>query len=152
MVSKPLLRFCTWLLADRPYPEADAIEASGSGGANALLADLKQAARQIDLRTFEFSQGDTAAVGYVQLQRWGAELVLHRIWTAVPQQGLGSLILRSLCELADAHNVVLRLKVAPLGAKPYPLSEQQLRNWYHRHGFTGQRKLVRLPVGELNHA
>jgi hypothetical protein len=46
-------------------------------------------------------------------------------------------MLRTLCDLADRHEVEIKLKVLPFGHKPYALSRPQLKTWYERHGFQG---------------
>jgi len=60
-------------------------------------------------------------------------------------------MMRTLCELADRHGVEMKLKVIPIGRKPFPMSRQQLKAWYQRHGFSGSRwHMTRKPVsGEL---
>ena len=73
-------------------------------------------------------------------------LNIHRIWTQEFGRRNGSMMLRTLCELADRHGVEMRLKVVPFGRKPYPLSRLQLKNWYERHGFQGEGwKMWRAP-------
>jgi hypothetical protein len=113
---------------------------------DALLDDLAMVARTIGPITHEFADDNRQPTGYVQLHRKGASITIHRIWALRPHHGFGSQMLRQLCSLADRHGVELRLKVAPLGAKPYPLSSDQLRGWYQRHGFHGTNKLIRQPA------
>jgi hypothetical protein len=56
--------------------------------------------------------------------------------------------MRTLCELADRQGVEMKLKVIPIGRKPFPMSRQQLKAWYQRLGFTGSRwHLTRKPAG-----
>jgi hypothetical protein len=55
-------------------------------------------------------------------------------------------MLQTVCDLADEHDIGIRLKVIPIGRKPYPLPREQLKAWYERFGFAGQRwNLQRLP-------
>jgi hypothetical protein len=114
--------------------------------ADRFFADLSVITRQTGSITHGFCDDAQAVLGYVQLHRRGSTVILHRIWAVRPGIGHGSKMLRSLCELADRHDVQLQLKVAPLGAKPYPLSADQLKDWYHRHGFRGTKKLIRNPA------
>ena len=68
------------------------------------------------------------------------------LWTLHPGKGNGSLMLRTVCRLADRHGIELVLKTLPFGRKPYPLSREQLLLWYKRHGFEPWgRKLIRRP-------
>jgi GNAT superfamily N-acetyltransferase len=67
---------------------------------------------------------------------------IHRLWTLEPGKGNGSAMIRALCELADRHGVELKLKVIPIGRKPHPLSREQLKAWYQRHGFEGSRWIL----------
>ena len=55
--------------------------------------------------------------------------------------------LRTLCDLADQHGVELQLKALPIGRKPHPMTREQLKTWYERHGFQGPGwKLMRKPT------
>ena len=73
-------------------------------------------------------------------------ITIHRIWSAKPGNGAGSRMMRTLANLADRHGVEIRLKVVPIGRKPYPFSRDQLFAWYQRHGFSGNlKKMVRFP-------
>ena len=45
--------------------------------------------------------------------------------------GYGTLMLNALCDLADKHDVALRLEILPTGR----LTEQDLKSWYERRGF-----------------
>lgn len=58
-------------------------------------------------------------------------------------QGLGSKMLRMLCELADEKGV--RLYLEPWPDKGSPFSREQLVSWYRRHGFEGELVLERPP-------
>jgi hypothetical protein len=74
-------------------------------------------------------------------------LGIHRIWTDEPKKGNGTAILQVLCDFADRYAVELTLKALPFGRKPFPMSREQLKVWYQRHGFRGARwKMSRLPL------
>jgi hypothetical protein len=100
---------------------------------------------------FEFKSADGHHLGFVQLICWQRIVQIHRIWASRPGMGGGSIMMRTLCELADRHGVEMKLKVIPIGRKPFPMSRQQLKAWYQRRGFSGSRwRLIRKPVsGEL---
>jgi hypothetical protein len=71
---------------------------------------------------------------------------IHRLWTLQPNGGNGSIMLKTLCELADRHGVEIILKVLPFGRKPHPRSSEELQQWYERYGFVGTRKrMIRVP-------
>ena len=130
----------------REYNSLDAtVERPARENADAFFAELATITRQTGSITHAFVDGQEHPIGYVQLHRAGGEITIHRIWTVYPKRGFGSHMLRKVCELADRHKVFISLKIAPLGPKPYPMSADQLREWYHRHGFVGERKLVRVP-------
>jgi hypothetical protein len=46
-------------------------------------------------------------------------------------------MMRTLCELADRHGVEMKLKVIPIGRKPFPMSREKLKEWYQRFDFAG---------------
>src|SRR5262249_41940244 len=74
-------------------------------------------------------------------------LLIHRLWVVTPGNGAGSQILRTLCDLADLHEVEIALRPLPFGEKPFRMSTEQLAEWYRRHGFTGSvKKMLRKPV------
>ena len=118
---------------------------TGLQNTDAFLAELKKITRQTGEITHAFSDPDCGVIGYAQLFRAGGTITIHRIWTIYPKRGHGSKMLRQICALADRHQVFIQLKIAPLGRKPYPMSSPQLRQWYHRHGFRGEKKLIRSP-------
>ena len=91
--------------------------------------------------------GTASRTGFVQIiPEYQNQVLIHRLWTLEPRRGNGSAILNDLCEMADRHRIVLKLKALPLGAKPYPFSRDQLVDWYQRHGFEGRRRrMVRMP-------
>jgi hypothetical protein len=151
MLNRMLTQFCAWLLKDRSK-SADALDPAGRERAESFFADLATIANQTDKITASFCDSEQNAIGHIQLHRHGGEVTIHRIWVATPGQGTGSMILTRVCELADLHGVILKLKVNPLGVQPYPMSSNQLQNWYHRHGFAGGREMTRLPVRKLSHA
>jgi hypothetical protein len=90
--------------------------------------------------------------GYVQFIICSPRTIeIHRLWTLEPGKGNGSKMLRAICDLADQHGVEIKLKVLPIGRKPYPLSREKLKSWYEAHGFAGPKwKLARQPVVAAN--
>ena len=119
---------------------------TGRRNTDAFFEELKSITHQTGSITHAFNDPNMGLIGYIQLHRAGGTITIHRIWTVFPKRGYGSKMLRQICELADRHQVFIKLKVAPLGQKPYPLSAVQLREWYHRHGFRGEKKLIRSPA------
>jgi ribosomal protein S18 acetylase RimI-like enzyme len=64
------------------------------------------------------------------------------------RRGIGSLILKALCDPADRCNVTLTVSaiVIPNGRDPEMTTEQLIR-WYKRFGFTGSSGMFREPAG-----
>jgi hypothetical protein len=120
-------------------------DATHAAPVTSFFADLAVISNLTGNITHTFCDPLEGPIGYVQFHRAGTTVTIHRIWTLLPKHGHGSKILRQICELADRHHVFIKLKVAPLGRRPYPMSKEQLRAWYHRHGFRGRRQLVRSP-------
>jgi RimJ/RimL family protein N-acetyltransferase len=118
---------------------------TGRKNTDAFFAELAAITHQTGSITHAFNDPENGLIGYIQLHRAGGTITIHRIWTVFPKRGYGSKMLRQVCDLADRHQVFIKLKVAPLGRKPYPMSALQLREWYHRHGFRGEKKLIRSP-------
>src|SRR5450432_2577009 len=112
-----------------------------------FIAALKVIAPAADRGSYAFIRPTGGYYGFVQfIIRSDWQLDIHRLWTLEPGKGNGSIMLAVLCKLADIHGVELRLKVIPIGRKPYPMSRDQLKVWYVEHGFEGSRwKLVRMP-------
>jgi CheY-like chemotaxis protein len=113
-------------------------------------AELIGIAPQAGAGTYAFSDAAGVRIGFVQIiPASHNEVTVHRIWTLECRRGHGSTMLRWICELADRHGIILKLRALPFGKKPYPLSRVQLLDWYGRHGFEGKRwKLVRMPVAK----
>jgi hypothetical protein len=112
-----------------------------------FLEELSTIAPPAGRGSYAFTKLEGSAHGFVQfIIESPRRLTIHRIWTHEPAQGSGSLMLRQLCDLADRHQVDLELKVIPLGRKPYPMSREQLTNWYQQYGFEGtHKKMTRKP-------
>ena len=103
--------------------------------------------RAADRGSYVFMNPDGSYRGFVQLL-WGRgrRITIHRLWSLQHGKGHGSMMLGSLCDLADRHGVEIVLKALPIGRKPYPMSRDQLFEWYRRHGFEGtRRKMIRKP-------
>jgi hypothetical protein len=121
--------------------------ATGQGDSvDQFLADLKIIAAPPDRGDYTFP-GPNGGYGFAQfIVKSHDTLIVHRLWTLQPGQGVGSSMLQTLCDLADRHAVTLRIKVVPIGRKPYPLTREQLVAWYSRYGFEGtRRKMTRPP-------
>jgi hypothetical protein len=118
---------------------------SGAGGGEvhanvaAFLTDLVLVAPSAGGGNYSFKSADGRGLGFVQLICFQRTVKIHRIWATEPGKGGGSVMMRALCDLADRHGVEMKLKVIPIGRKPYPMSRQQLKAWYQRRGFTGLR-------------
>ncbi len=113
------------------------------GSLDAFLDALSRVADRVENLHYRFGDAQDPD-GFVQL--WGSAdhwIQIHRLWTRHAGRGDGSRILQTLCALADEHDIGIRLKVTPIGRKPYPLSRLQLKAWYQRHGFEGKRWNVR---------
>jgi hypothetical protein len=112
-----------------------------------FLDELARISRRINEATFAFQHDDGSERGFVQfICHPGKGLHLHRIWALKTGLGCGSVMLRSICALADRHGVDIHLKATPFGSKPYPMSREDLAAWYRRHGFEGPRwALARKP-------
>jgi hypothetical protein len=134
----------------REYLSLQATVETGNGKqrTDAFLSELKSITRQTGDITHAFAGDCGNLIGYIQLHRAGGTITIHRIWTVFPKKGHGSTMLRQICALADRHHVYIQLKIAPLGHKPYPMFAVELRQWYHRHGFRGDKKLIRLPFSQ----
>jgi hypothetical protein len=113
-----------------------------------FLAALQMIAPAVGRGSYAFNKSVGGCHGYVQfIPRSSRTIEIHRLWTHDPGRGNGTLMLKWLCELADQHRVEIKLKVLPIGRKPYPMSREQLRDWYRRHGFEGEAwKLSRKPA------
>jgi hypothetical protein len=117
------------------------------GNVVAFLEELVVAAPPAGRGHFEFKRSDGRHIGFVQLICSQRLVQIHRLWATQPGMGGGSIMMRTLCGLADRHGVEMKLKVIPIGRKPFPMSRQQLKAWYVRLGFSGSRwHLTRKPV------
>jgi hypothetical protein len=106
-----------------------------------FLAALSAIAPPAGRGDYVFPKCDGGSHGLVQFLAYSPrQVIIHRLWTASAGQGSGSMMLRTLCELADRHHVELALKPLPFGRKPYPMSREQLMQWYAKYGFEGTRK------------
>jgi hypothetical protein len=120
-----------------------------TGDLDAFLQGLARIAEPVENLHFRFGEAENPT-GFVQL--WGSAdhwVQIHRIWTRQPNNGDGTRIMQALCNLADEHDVGIRLKVLPIGRKPYPLPRLKLKQWYERFGFAGKGwKVRRLPAAK----
>jgi len=134
----------------RRRPNVDAVP---TGTTAEFLEGLAAASDRVNGLTYRLVIAETRC-GYVEIggstQRW---VHVHRLWVSRRSMGDGSVLVRTLCRLADAHRVGLRLNVVPFGPEPYPINRDQLKSWYERHGFQGPRwKLERMPLKHLSGA
>lgn len=112
-----------------------------------FLEDLGVIAPSVGQVAYAFIDGQGGCRGWVQLI-WSGErnFTLHRLWTLVPGTGNGTMMLETLCRLADRHGIEIALRPLPFGRKPYRLGRDKLMTWYARHGFEGNhRKMIRRP-------
>jgi hypothetical protein len=144
-LKQTIERLTKRLLERGTAPGQTTVQAADSARTDAFFAELAETTGKLGSITHSFADEQKKIIGYVQLHRIPDAVILHRIWTLVPRQGHGSIMLNHLCNLADRHAVQLQLKVIPLGTRPYPLSAEQLRAWYCRHGFKGGKTLIREP-------
>jgi hypothetical protein len=106
-----------------------------------FLTELSTIAPPAGRGDYVFPNSNGGSHGLVQFLAYSPrQVIIHRLWTAQAGQGSGSMMLRTLCELADRHHVELTLKPLPFGRKPYPMSREQLLQWYQKFGFEGTRK------------
>jgi hypothetical protein len=112
-----------------------------------FLAELNTVAPSGDYGSFGFPHPGGGFRGWVQfIVDSPKQVTIHRLWTLSPGKGHGKHMLGIVCELADRHSVLLKLKVLPIGRKPYPRSRQQLHDWYQSFGFEGTvKKMMRFP-------
>jgi hypothetical protein len=113
-----------------------------------FLAELSSIAPPVGGGHYAFAKSGGGCHGFVQfIIRADRQIEIHRLWTLDPGRGNGTKMLRTLCDLADRHEVEIKLKVLPFGRKPYSLSRAHLKAWYQRHGFQGSGwKLLRKAV------
>jgi hypothetical protein len=136
----------TGILSRFLKPSADRNGIYG-GNVVAFLDELVVAAPPAGRGHFEFKRADGQHLGFVQLICSERIVQIHRIWATLPGRGGGSIMMRTLCQMADRHGVEMKLKVIPIGRKPFPMSRRQLKAWYERCGFAGSRwHLTRKPV------
>src|SRR5580692_8674797 len=84
--------------APRPLPPV--------GNVVNFLACLAQTAPPIGQATHSFPKPDGGFHGYVQfIIDSDRELMIHRFWSCHPDNGSGSVMLRTLCNLADQHGI-----------------------------------------------
>jgi hypothetical protein len=122
-------------------------DTSSGENVRAFLNDLILIAPSAGRGHFSFNNSDGKSLGFVQLLSFERIVQIHRIWSIEPGKGIGSIMLRTVCDLADRHGVELKLKVIPIGRKPHPMSRQQLKSWYERFNFKGSGwVLIRKPA------
>jgi hypothetical protein len=116
-----------------------------------FLAGLSAVASPAGRGCYEFKKPGGGSHGFVQFIISSHRMIqIHRLWTLEPGNGNGSIMIRALCQLADWHGVEMKLKVIPIGRKPFPMSRQQLKAWYQGHGFEGARWIMFRKPGRQN--
>jgi len=61
---------------------------------------------------------DGSCNGWVQfILRSDTRLEIHRLWTLQPRKGNGSMMLRTICALADKHGIEIVLKALVIRAQ-----------------------------------
>jgi hypothetical protein len=133
-----------WMM---PTPAQIAAAQPDQGHVKRFLEGLHSVAPSAGRGTFAFPKPEGGYHGYVQfIIDSPTQVTIHRIWSDTPNRGSGSHMMRTLCDLADEHGVTMKLKVLPIGRKPYPMNPGQLYSWYQSHGFHGKgRKMCRCP-------
>jgi hypothetical protein len=118
----------------------------------AFLQELVAVAPPAGRGHYGFKSAEGRSHGFVQLICSDRIIQIHRIWASEPGMGVGSIMMRALCDLADRHGVEMKLKVVPIGRKPFPMSREQLKAWYQRFDFAGERWiLIRKPtIGQFS--
>ena len=99
-----------------------------------------------------FQNSDGESIGIVALGAVPDEdkiVHIYHLGAFESRCGNGSLILKELCEQADAFDVSLRASaiVMPNGKDP-AMSTEQLIGWYNRFGFKNKSGLLRPPKSE----
>lgn len=69
----------------------------------------------------------------VQFSPLAGDVWVSELRALTTGEGAGTRALRAICQLADKHQVTLRLIPLPIG--PVGPKARQLRNWYARFGF-----------------
>jgi len=139
------------MVAMRRWVHACAREVPASppmlGSVNGFLGELSTIAQSAGRGDYTFPMEDGTKHGAVQfIVQSPRRLIIHRLWTLHPGKGSGTRMLRTLCDLADRHDVELILKVIPIGRKPYPMDRDSLLAWYKKYGFEGNhRRMLRKP-------
>jgi GNAT superfamily N-acetyltransferase len=112
-----------------------------------FIGSLSSVAPPAGEGAYAFMDAEIGCRGWVQLIiRSDRRVEVHRLWTLKPGQNNGSMMLQTICDLADRHGIEIILKPLPFGRKPYPRTREQLMAWYERYGFAGnRRKMIRQP-------
>lgn len=88
---------------------------------------------------------DTAIHGFADLPNM-VEIKYIEVPQALQGAGYASKALRLLTTLADQMGVTLVVTVAfDEDDSEWPMSFEELSAWYERHGFWGDRKMIRAP-------
>ena len=94
----------------------------------AFLKDLVAVAPPAGGGNYGFKKPDGHSRGFVQLICSERVVRIHRIWASEPGTGAGSIMMRTLCDIADRHGVEMKLKVIPIGRKPFPMCAKSSRH------------------------
>ena len=127
-------------LRSTPVADPDA-SLDSQASVRAFLEDILTVTRKVGDTTYAFPDA------FVQIHHpLPGRILIHRLWTTTPGARAGSEMLRTLCDLADLHEVEIVLRPMPFGDKPYPMSIEQLADWYRRYGFAGPiKQMIRKP-------
>lgn len=70
----------------------------------------------------------------LEVSKFDGSLWIQSISTIEHGKGDASKVLKMVCDIADKHNVVIRMAPEPYGTEK-GLNKTQLINWYKRYGF-----------------
>ena len=103
-----------------------------------------------EIYPFVFEDANGAAIGIVALGVFAHDSVdyvhIYHIGSFKSRRGNGGQMLRELCVQADQRQITLSLSpiVMPNG-KDESMSNERLREWYGRYGFSGNSPFKREP-------
>lgn len=103
-----------------------------------------------EIYPFVFDDANGHAIGIVALGVFAHDSVdyvhIYHIGSFKGRRGNGGQMLRELCVQADQHQITLSLSpiVMPNG-KDESMSNERLREWYGRYGFSGNSPFKREP-------
>ena len=103
-----------------------------------------------EIYPFVFEDTDGKAIGIVALGVYAHDNIdyvhIYHIGSFKGRRGNGGKMLRELCSQADNHRIVLSLSpIFMPNGKDKSMSDERLRQWYHKFGFSGTSPFKREP-------